>query len=185
MAAPPARTDDPTLDDRPLAGPPTPRRRRRHIDVKLLLASLAIAFGLVMIGFALLRAETGSDVDDLPDAIEAITPVDNAVQVLSQTEVLADLESGYQGRLAIDGVTLETVRLDELANANPQPGSQVDTPPGVVIYDQGRATLSYVPVDGAPIERFEQGVHTAQVIYWRIEEGEQTARSFTWSFQVV
>jgi hypothetical protein len=189
VAAPPARTDDAAVDDPALEPAPASRRRRRRrrrpIDVKLLFASLAIALGVVMIGFALLRAETGGDIDDLPEAIERITPVNNAVQVLSQTEVFVDLEDGYEGRLIIDQLELETARLDELAGANPRPGSQVETPPGVVIFDQGSATLTYVPVDGAPIERFDDGVHTATVVYWPIEDGEQAARSFTWSFQVV
>ena len=110
---------------------PSPRRRRRP-DPKLALASLAIAFGLVLIGYGLVRSVTGDEVTNLPSAIEAISPVPDAVQVPAQTEVLVDLEASYAGRLTIDGAALETVDISTLTNEGVEPGAQVDVPPGRV-----------------------------------------------------
>ena len=159
------------------------RVRRRRVDVKLLLASLAIAVGVVLIGVALLRAESGAE-DDYPSAVESVSPVPNAIQVLAQTQVVADLAEGYEGRLVIDRQELETIRLDELGSPNVDPGTQIDVPPGVV-FEPGNATLTFTPGEGAPIERFEPGSHLVTVIYWRTDEGPGSARSFSWSFEAI
>jgi hypothetical protein len=194
VAVPPSSTDDRTPVPVSSGAPevaagattadraPVPRGRRR-LDVKLLAASLAIAVGLVLIGFALLRADLGGE-DDFPSAIQNVSPVPDAVQVLTQTQVIVDLAEGYEGRLMIDGTELDTVRLDELGNANAEPGTQVDVPPGVV-FEPGNGTLTFTPGEGAPIERFADGTHTATVFFWRSEEGPAAARSFTWTFAAV
>lgn len=160
-------------------------RRRRPIDVKLLLASLGIAIGAVLIGYALLTAETGSDVDDLPDAIERIEPVNRATQVFAGSQVVVDLESGFTGRLTIDGQAIETVPADDIVPEDPDPGAQVSIPTGIAVFDLGNATLTYTPGEGAPVESFEDGQHTVRVEYWRIEEGPGRAAVFTWTFDAV
>ena len=175
---------EPTGDELvPVDAAPEAGHRRRRIDLKLLAASLAIAIGLVLIGIALLRAEFGPQ-RDLPTAIEGISPVPDAVQVLTQTQVIVDLIDGYEGRLVIDGEQLDTIRLDEIGSANAEPGTQVEVPPGV-IFEPGNATLTFTPGEGAPVERFEPGLHDATVFFWRIEEGPGAARSFTWTFEAI
>ena len=168
-----------------VAGAAAARARPRRVDVKLLLASLAIAIGLVLVGVALLRAETDDPREDLPAAVEDVSPVPDAVQVLAQTQVIADLAEGYEARLTIDGTELETVRLDELGNANAEPGTQVDVPVGVVVFEPGNATLTFTPGEGGPIERFAPGRHTATVLYWKAEDGPDAARSYSWSFEAI
>jgi hypothetical protein len=160
------------------------RRAGRRADPKLLAASLVIAVGLVLIGWALLRAVTGDEAADLPAAVEEVTPTPSAIQVPQQSQVVADLEAGYEGRLVIDGVQLPTIRLDELGSVDVEPGEQVDVPPGV-LYEPGNATLTYTPAQDAPIERFDSGPHTVTVIYWLSEQGPSRARSFSWSFDAV
>ena len=160
------------------------RRAGRRIDPKLLAASLVIAVGLVLIGFALLRAVTGDEAAHLPAAIEEVSPPPSAIQVPQQSQVVADLEAGYEGRLLIDGVELPTIRLDELGSVDVKPGEQIDVPPGV-LYEPGNATLTYTPAEDAPIERFAPGGHTVTVVYWLSEEGPGRARSFSWSFDTV
>ena len=93
------------------------------------MASLAIAVGLVLIGWAVVRGVTGDDVSELPDAIEQIAPVPDAVQVLAQSQVIVDLAEGYEGRLPIDGVEFPTMRLEDLTNDDVEPGEQVEIPP--------------------------------------------------------
>jgi hypothetical protein len=163
---------------------PTPTRRRRF-DVQLAIASLVIACGLALIVFGLLRSVTGDDVTKLPDAIESISPVPDAVQVPSQTDVFVDMDAGYGGRLEIDGVSFDTVDLDTLRTADIEPGAQVDVPAGVVVYDAGNATLRFTPARDTAIERFAEGNHTVRVEYWRLEQGPGRAKSYTWTFHVV
>ncbi len=162
----------------------TERSERRRVDPKLLAASLAIALGVVLIGYALVRSVTGDEAADLPSAIEAVLPVPSAVQVPQQSQVVVDLETGYEGRLVVDDVALDTVRLDELGSIDVEPGEQVDVPPGAV-FEPGNATLTYTPAEGAPVERFAPGNHVVTVIYWLSEEGPSRARSFSWSFTAV
>jgi len=163
-----------------------PKERRawyRRIDPKLLAASLAIAAGLVLIGFGLLTAVTGDEVTNLPAEIEQISPVPDAVQVPQQTQVVVDLEAGFFGRLVIDGVAFETVTLGE-GSIEVEPGEQIDLGPGT-IYEPGNATLTFTPTANGPIDAFAPGQHTVEVVYWDLELGEDRAEDYDWTFTVV
>jgi hypothetical protein len=176
--AEPAEGVDPDPADGTEAAP------RRRIDRTLLVVSLLVAIGLALVVRGLLVGITGDERAGLPDLVERVDPVPDAVQALSQTNVFVDLAAGYTGVLVIDGVEIETVNIDELGSFTVEPGQQVDLPP-VTIYEPGNATLTFSPSDDAPIPEFESGEHRAQVVYWRIDEGRQRARSFTWTFTVV
>ncbi|HEX4982675.1 MAG TPA: hypothetical protein VFV63_13305 [Ilumatobacteraceae bacterium] len=171
-------TTDATLS--PVGG----RRGRRQIDRGLLVASAGIAVGLVLVGLGVARSVTGDDATKLPDEIESIDPVPDAVQVLSQTSVFVDLLTDYTGELVIDGVVIETIDLSDIDSSAIQPGQQVDIPPATV-YEPGNATLTYTPSEGAPIETFESGSHRVDVNYWKVEEGRQRQSSYTWTFNVI
>ena len=161
---------------------PPPRRRR--VDRVLLVASMAIAAGLVVIGFGVVVSVTGDERSPLPDQIESVSPVPDAVQVLSQSSIEVDLESGYTGVLVVDGTELETVNLDELGSVTVEPGKQVDVPP-TTVYEPGNATLTFTPSEGAEIQELESGVHEVSVVYWRIVDGRQRADTYRWTFNVV
>lgn len=165
--------------------PPLGRRSQR-IDKGLLLISLTIAIGLVLVARGLIVGVTGDEQSKLPALIEAVNPVPEAVQALSQTQVFADLAISHTGVFVIDGIEIETLDIDDksLRRESVEPGQQVDIP-AVTIYEAGNSTLTFTPGDGAPIETFESGEHTVQLIYWRVDEGRQRARTFTWTFDVV
>ncbi len=165
--------------------PPSATKRRRRVDKTLLALSLVIAVGLALVVRGIAVGVTGDDRADLPDAIESVDPVPEAVQVLSQTSVFVDLDSGYTGVLVIDGIELPTVDIDDLAEQfAAEPGQQIDLP-ATTIFEGGNATLTFIPSDEALITGFESGLHRAQVIYWRVDDGRQRPRSFTWTFTVV
>ena len=156
----------------------------RRLDKKLLVASLAIALGLVLIGYGLVVSVTGDERAHLPAQIEEITPAFDAIQVPQQSSVVVDLESGYEGYLEIDGLQLPTIRLDDVS-VDVQPGEQVTYPPGVR-FEPGNATLSFTPGAEQDIESFDEGVHSVTVVYWKTIDGENARRrSYTWSFTVV
>lgn len=175
----PAQSED---VDRPGRDPDLPWWRR--VDRSLLIVSLVVAIGIMIVLRGVLVGVTGDDRSDVPAQIERVDPVPDAVRVLAQTRVFIDLESGYTGRLVIDGVELETIGIDELGDDQVEPGQQVDVP-AATIYEPGNATLTFVPSAGAPIEEFDEGLHEATVVFWRIEDGPARSRSFSWTFNTV
>lgn len=155
-----------------------------RVDRKLVVASLAIAIGLVLVGLGLLVSVTGDEVTDLPEAIESISPAPDAEQILQQTQIVVDLAEGYEGQLTVDGVELETIRLDELTPVDVEPGEQIDVPPGA-IFEPGNGTLQFAPGQGTGVESFEPGTHSVLVTFWRTEDGRDGARSYGWTFEVI
>jgi hypothetical protein len=173
----PGDTSDTTASARP----------RRRLDRGLLIASLAIAGGLVLIIFGFTTALTGDDGIDRPEAIESVQPVENAVQVLQQERVVVDLQAGYEARLVIDGIELPTTVIgqsDVDPFEQPAPGQQIDLPT-TAVFDPGNNVISFQPVEGAPIESFTEGLHDVQVIFWKIEDGPEQALSYRWEFNVI
>jgi hypothetical protein len=173
------------LPDEAVAASPPPERRRRRIDKTLLLISFVIAIGLALIVRGLAVSITGDDRANLPETIESVEPVPAAEQVLSQTRVFVDLDNGYTGVLVIDGVELPTVSIDDLAEQfTAEPGQQIDLP-ATTIYEPGNSTLTFTPSDDALVQKFETGPHRVQVIYWKVIEGRQRPRSYSWTFTAV
>ena len=163
---------------------PEPKPRKR-IDKWTLGLSLLIAVGLVLIGRGMAVSLTGDDRAKLPDEIESVEPFPEAVQVLSQSRVFVDLESGYTGVLVIDGVELPTVNIDDVDQQfSAEPGQQIDLP-ATTIFEPGNFTLTFTPGDDALVKKLDTGQHTAQVIYWKIVEGRQHPLSYSWTFNVI
>ena len=165
----------------------TPPRPKRKFDRGLFIASLVIAGGLVLIIFGFTSAITGTDGVDRPEAIESVQPVENAVQVLQQDQIIVDLLSGYEARLVIDGVELPTTVIgqsDVDPDVQAQPGQQIDLPT-TAVFDPGNAVISFQPVEGALIETLTEGKHEATVYFWKIEEGPDQASSYSWTFEVI
>ena len=159
---------------------------RRRIDVKLLLASFGIAVGIFVVILGINSSVTGREQQQLPDAIEDIDPIRGATQMPQQTRIFVDLLPGYGAALVLNGVELETVSLADIGSADsvPKPGEQVSLPLTAIL-EPGNNTLTYTPVEGGPIERFDTGANTATVYYWPIADGRERARSYTWVFTVV
>jgi len=162
-------------------------RPKRKFDRGLFVASLVIACGLVLIIFGFTSAITGTDGIDRPDAIESVQPVENAVQVLQQDQIIVDLLPGYEARLVIDGVELPTTVIgqsDVDPDVQAQPGQQIDLPT-TAVFDPGNAVISFQPVEGAAIESLTEGRHEATVYFWKIEAGPDQASTYSWTFEVI
>jgi hypothetical protein len=167
-------------DDRPGSTP-----GRRSFDWKLWIASLPIAVGVLLIAYGVSVSITGDEATKLPEQIESIAPVPDAVQVLAQTNIVVDLEEGYEGRLTIDDVEFPTQRLEDFNRSNnAAPGTQIDIPAGV-LFEGGNDTLTFTPGPDIAITKFTEGNHTVRVVFWRASVGEQEARSYSWSFNVI
>lgn len=158
--------------------------RRRRVDKSLVIVSLIVGLGLALVTRGLLIGVTGDDRSSLPDAIESVDPVPSSEQVLRQSSVFVDLADGYTGVLVIDGIEIETVDISDLADDTVAPGEQVEIPP-VTVYEPGNATLTFTPSAGAVFPQFEEGEHTATVVFWRVDESRARSRTFSWTFNVL
>ena len=160
---------------------PVPRIK---FKLETLLVSAGIALGVVLIIMGVNAATTGREALGYPDAIINVSPAPNDRQVFSTTEISVDLEDGYQARLTIDGLDIPTTNLEDIAGLTAEPGQQVEIPP-TAIYDQGNSLVRFQPTGGAVLEEYDTGVHNVTVTYWRIVDGEATARSYSWKFEVL
>ena len=104
-------------------------------------------------------------------------------RVLRQSQIIVDFIEGYEAVMFIDGIELPTTRLDELTSSGQQasPGAQVELPP-TAVFDPGNFIISFQQQVGAIIEEFTQGEHEGKVLYWRIADGREKARVYTWQF---
>lgn len=178
--------DDSSIEAMPDGESPEPDATtgRRRIDWGLLAACFVIACALVAIAWGVTSANTGSDGIDRPDAIEDLSPVENAQQAFQQEQVMVDLQFGYEAALILDGIELEIARIGEFSVSPGDAGQQISIPP-TAVFDPGNSIITFRPSDDAAITSFSEGRHQAQVIYWKIEEGRANASSYRWSFEVV
>ena len=155
---------------------------KRKLDKEQMLISIGIALGLVLIIFGFRATQTGRDESGLPDEIERMSPADGD-RVLRQSQIIVDFIEGYEAVMFIDGMELPTTRLDELTSSGQQaaPGAQVELPP-TAVFDPGNFIISFQPQVGAIFEEFTQGEHEGKVLYWRIADGREKARVYTWQF---
>ena len=155
---------------------------RRKVSIEKLLVSAGLAIGVVLIVFGFASARTGREAQGLPDEIESITPA-KGDQVLRQSTIEVDLIAGYRGVLVIDGQELPVVDLE--SSATVEPGQSLNADIKTTKFEPGNNTLTYQPEEGAPIAQFASGLHQVQVIYWKIEDGRDASRSYTWQFEVI
>ena len=184
-ATPPTRPDDapdplPPERRRGAARPSQRHRARRcrRFDRKLLVASLAIAFGLVLIVFGLATSVTGDEVIDLPSAIEDITPGARR-RAGAPADAASSSTSPRATRAGWSSTTspLPTIRLDELGDRRRRARPAGRHPAGRRVRARQRDADVHARRRATPIDGFEPGSHTVQVIYWRTVEGEERARS--------
>lgn len=179
MVQPDASTVSPSRN-----GSTAPRRRR--FDRGLVIASIVLATGLVLIGYAALNAVTGDERTSLPEAIERISPLPDAVNVPNQSAIVVDLADGYTGRLIVDGQVFDASGPGalQIAATLPEPGVQVVRQPGVA-FDAGTNVLQLTPGDEIGIPRWSVGLHLVTVEYWPIVAGPAESVAYRWQFTIV
>jgi hypothetical protein len=52
------------------------------------------------------------------------------------------------------------------------------------VFDLSQNTILFLPRQGATIEEFAPGDHQMTVVYWKLDESRDDARTFTWNFKV-
>jgi hypothetical protein len=143
----------------------------RRIDLRRLGASALIAGALALIIYGFASAETGDDAVEINDpAVERVIPSPGSL-VLRQSQVGADLASGYRGLLIIDGTEIPSY---DVGTANVLDAQ----------FDPALNTVLFLPREGATISEFAPGDHNITVLYWRLDETRDQARQFSWTFKV-
>ena len=126
---------------------------------RIILSLLGVAFAVIVIGAVLLTPS--GDAPRLPDAVDDYSPRDGAL-VLRQTQLVIDLQPGYDIDLRIDGVGIPDIELD-------------------VVPETGR--FVWVPGPGKMFEEWAPGFHAIEVT-WDRTSGLPDPGSLRWSFRV-
>jgi hypothetical protein len=154
-----------------------------RIDGKRLLSSLKFGaittVGLVAIGYGCSTAVTGDAETKPPAGVERYLPTPGEM-IFRQTQIGADLATGYRGMLIVDGQTIPTYDLSpNNCSPNTQAFSGVDA-----VFDSGQNTVMFQPKAGSTMEKFAPGKHRATIRFWKICEDPATARTASWTFSV-
>jgi hypothetical protein len=140
--------------------------------VKVLLAALfAVGVG-VFVSLAFVGG--GGRSCTLPDGIEEVLP-DCNTSVLGQTQVGVRVAEGYTAQLTLNGVAIP----DDQITSGGQIGAGTN---GQASNQAGAAPTNFFflpPIDG---ELALQPTNVMTVRFWRLAEGEETARTYPWRF---
>lgn len=179
MMGPMSETETPQVDP-PAPAPPTldgawPTWLRRSVIAVVLLAALAVA------AWGATKADDASPGDGpgLGTAVVDLFPDDGA-QALRQTRIGADLATGYDGRLTIDGVAVPEEQLEgarDPATVDPEDLAENGLRPN------NKNRVYFQPGPGKVIEELETGLVSIQLSYFK--EGQpDTARTVSWTIRV-
>lgn len=145
-----------TLRPLPSGTPAAPRRLR--LQTVLLAVAAVVAVNLLVAAVVIGGREEGPE---LPSNIESVIPTPGA-GILAQDEVGADLVDTFTGVLLID---------------------EVEVPEDQLTITKPLGQVSFRPGEGKDIVRFEEGLHSATIVYWSQDSSRGDARSFTWQFR--
>ena len=98
---------------------------------------------------------------------------------LRQSQVGAELLSGYDGALTINGVNIPEDQLDGVV----MPGDP-NYDPAMGIRPNTRDQVFFTPGPGKAINRYPTGEVQVSVRFWNIADGKSTARTISWAFFV-
>jgi hypothetical protein len=119
----------------------------------------AAAVGGLVFAFS---APTEGDKKNLPPGVESVFPVSGNLE-LRQVSIVADLQPGYTGYLAIDGN---------------------EVPEDDVQFVDALNTLTLKPGPGSDFATLEPGSHCATVFYRQIGQPRTNSTSYRWCFRL-
>jgi hypothetical protein len=80
------------------------------------------------------------------------------------SDISIDLSDGYIGRLTIDGINI---------------------PDDEIIFVKSLGQLTFKPGKAKSFDKFQEGPHVAQIIFWKSDESESiNPQSYSWDFRV-
>ena len=119
-----------------------------------------VAAGAVFFGIAVILTLSNPSAIDLPVGIQSVDPTPGS-NVLSQSNIVVDLASGYTADLVVNGVEI---------------------PEGQLFRVQGLNQLTFRPGTGQAFEQLLPDRNCIQVEYWLIAQGPEDSLSYDWCF---
>jgi hypothetical protein len=144
----------------------------RRVFIVLLLIAAAWFFVI-----ATKHGQHGNaDVPGAPPGLIQV-PVPGA-RVLRQSEVGAQLEPGFDGRLVINGTRIPE---DQMVGAL-DPGSSTAKRYG--IRPNNKEQVLFLPGPHKVLTEFPPGPVTIQLTFWKIEQGQKDSQTISWQINV-
>ena len=161
----------PVDHDVPAPARPSARSTWTFRIVGAIALLVAIWFGVYALGRSSNQAEAPAD----DPAIVQQVPLPGS-HVLQQSQVGALLQTGYDGRLTIDGTAIPEGQMDGAVD----PGS-ANYDPRYGVRPNNRNQVFFTPGPGKVITRYNNGEVTITVELWQIVRGRSHSRKVTWS----
>lgn len=150
-------------------------------------AGLAVGGAMIIGAFAI--GKTGGDAQNLPLALEAISPGPGA-QVERQTEIVADLAPGFDGLLVINGIEIpaDQYTFDSGLNQVIFPCRPSDIPAAALGAEANNASEARPAcsrgLEGAEEFEVPTGNVSVAVEYWPITRGRgEASKVYFWTFR--
>ena len=151
-----------------------PNWLRRSIITVLLLGCLSLLV------YANNRAHVGERAKDLdPVIIQQIPPPDG--RALRQTTISADLKSGYDGRLTIDGVPIPESQMDGARDPSTVDAADLKANG---LRPNNHNHVAFTPGAGKVIESLDSGPVIIVLHYFPDHRSESLGRTITWTINV-
>lgn len=164
----------------PSSGPPRPDAVRRWARRGLIALALALAVGVLV--WSGQRAETTPPESTGDRIVVNQFPLAGG-RALRQTQVIATLRPGYDGRLTINGIAVPEEQMDGVV---PNDSPEAVGPNGeqlIQLRPNNRNVVSFSPGPGKVIEKLPEGQVTVTVAYFRDLAPELDRGAATWSFR--
>ncbi len=153
---------------------------RRWARRGIIALALVVAVGVLV--WSGQRAETGQPEGTGNRIVVNQFPLAGG-RALRQTQVIATLRSGYDGRLTINGIAIPEDQMDGVV---PDGSPEAVGPNGEILTQlrpNNRNVVAFSPGPGKVIEKLPEGLITVTVAYFRDLSPTEDRGAATWSFR--
>lgn len=145
------------------------------------IAVLLVAAGLLV--YATSRAEVTEPGDTGDMIVRKLTPGDGA-KALRQTEVGANLQDGFDGRLTVNDTPIPEDQMEGVVDPSSPEAARLSPDQPARPRPNNRNRVFFLPGPGKVIEKLPQGENTITVTYFKDSAPNQGRGSLTWSIDV-
>lgn len=130
--------------------------------IRVAIVGALFALAIIMLIISVSSSDTNT-IAITNKNVEKVEPTPGGL-IRPTSEINVDLADGYIGRIMIDGVSI---------------------PDDEIILVKSLGQLTYKPSAGKTFEKFKEGAHVIQVIFWKADESEDVnPQTYNWDFRV-
>lgn len=172
-------TEAPTTPDPTEAGVPSTTSKWLWRIGSLLIVGVAVL--VLVLGSS--RAEVNRSSDTGDPVVNKLTPGQDA-KALRQTQIGADLQEGFDGRLTVNGVEVPEAQMDGVVDPASPEAARLAPDQANQLRPNNRNRVFFSPGPGKVVEKLPQGDNEITVTYFR--DGAPTLQrgSLTWTINV-